>query len=366
MISKGLTKNIHNQKYFKTASFVKYLLKKVNFLVLFFVSIFISSEPMTEHSISHESINRTYLKYIPENIDFENEVDLFIGLHGYTGTATGFEKQTTGGFNNAANKYKFLAIYPQGLYFNSIENDPSSFVSSWNDLAGSKTKTPNGEICAIDADIYPQYPNCSEGGRCAWASCSDDLGFIKKIIDRANDDHKIRDIYLLGMSNGGMMAQALACKYPSIFKGVVNVVGMQQKDLSCIPKEPVNFIIYGSIKDTVVPPINIRAADGYFYEPMEDTFNAWSKQFECKSFEQLDFSLNDDFEKKIAFDCKNNIQIISLLNKDAGHFWPGIDRNVGFCFSPPQSNIEYSKCNFSIVNEWGNDFLINLLFELKN
>ena len=366
MISKGLTKNIHNKKYFKTASFVKYLLKKVNFLVLFFVSILISSEPMTEHSISHESINRTYLKYIPENIDFENEVDLFIGLHGYTGTATGFEKQTTGGFNNAANKYKFLAIYPQGLYFNSIENDPSSFVSSWNDLAGSKTKTPNGEICAIDADIYPQYPNCSEGGRCSWTSCSDDLGFIKKIIDQANEDHKIRDIYLLGMSNGGMMAQALACKYPSIFKGVVNVVGMQQKDLSCIPKEPVNFIIYGSIKDTVVPPINIRAADGYFYEPMEDTFNAWSKQFECKSFKQLDFNLNDDFEKKIASNCKKNVQIISLLNKDAGHFWPGIDRNVGFCFSPPQSNIDYSKCNFSIVNEWGNDFLINLLFELKD
>ena len=160
---------------------------------------------MVEHSISHESINRTYLKYIPENIDSDNEVDLFIGLHGYTGTASGFEKQTTGGFNDAADKYKFLAIYPQGLYFNSIENDSGSFVSSWNDLAGSRTKTPNGEICAIDADIYPQYPNCSEG-RCAWASCSDDLGFIKKIIDRTNEDHKIRDIYLMGMSNGGMMA----------------------------------------------------------------------------------------------------------------------------------------------------------------
>ena len=345
---------------------MKSSLQKVNFLILFFVSIFISSEPMTEHSISHESLNRTYLKYIPKNIDFEKEVDLFIGLHGYTGTATGFEKQTTGGFNDAADKYKFLAIYPQGLYFNSIENDSGSFVSSWNDLAGSRTKTPNGEICAIDADIYPKYPNCSEGGRCAWASCSDDLGFIKKIIDRTNEDHKIRDIYLLGMSNGGMMAQALACKYPSIFKGVVNVVGMQQKDLSCIPKDPVNFIIYGSIKDTVVPPINIRASDGYFYEPMEDTFHAWSKQFECKSFKQLDFNLNDDFEKKTASDCKNNVQIISLLNKDAGHFWPGIDRNVGFCFSPPQSNIDYSKCNFSIVNEWGNDFLINLLFELKD
>ena len=51
------------------------------------------------------------------------------------------------------------------------------------------------------------------------------------------------------MSNGGMMAQALACKYPTLFKGVVNVVGMQHKDLSCIPDKPVNFIIYGGLKD---------------------------------------------------------------------------------------------------------------------
>ena len=130
--------------------------RKINFLTLFFLSIFISSESMMEYEIEHELISRSYLKYIPINVNLNNQVDLFIGLHGYTGTATGFEKQTTGGFNDAADKYKFLAMYPQGLYFNSIKNDSSSFVSSWNDLAGSKTKTPNGEICAIDADIYPQ------------------------------------------------------------------------------------------------------------------------------------------------------------------------------------------------------------------
>jgi len=340
--------------------------RKMQFLTLFFLSIFISSESMVEYEIEHESINRTYLKYIPLDINLKNEVDLFIGIHGYTGTASGFEKQTTGGFNDAADKYQFIAIYPQGLYFNSIKNNSSSFVSSWNDLAGSKTNTPNGEICSIEADIYPKYPNCSDGGRCSWTSCNDDLGFIKKIIDRTKEDHKIRDIYLLGMSNGGMMAQALACKYPNIFKGVVNIVGMQHKDLSCIPDKPVNFIIYGGMKDTTVPPVDIEAADGYFYEPIEDTFNSWSEQFECKFIEKSNFNLYDDIEKNTASGCKNNIQIISLLNKDKGHLWPGIDRSAGYCYSQPQSNLNYSKCNFSISNEWGNDFLIKLLLDLKN
>ena len=338
----------------------------MKFLAIFFLSLFVSSESMTEYEIEHESIKRTYLKYIPVDIDLKNEVDLFIGLHGYTGTASGFEKQTTGGFNEAAEKYQFIAIYPQGLYFNSIENNSSSFVSSWNDLVGSRTKTPNGEICSIDAYSYPQYPNCSEGGRCSYTSCNDDLGFIKKVIDRAKADHKIRDIYLLGMSNGGNMAQALACKYPTIFTGVVNIVGMQHKDLSCIPDKPVNFIIYGAMKDTIVPPINIKSSDGYFYEPMRDTFNAWSEKFDCKFIKQLNFNLFDDFEKNIASGCKNNVQIISLLNRDKGHLWPGIDRSVGYCYSQPQSVLDYSKCNFSIFNEWGNDFLIKLLFDLKN
>ena len=99
---------------------------------------------------------------------------------------------------------------------------------------------------------------------------------------------------------------------------------------------------------------------------MDNTFNAWSEKFECKSMEQSNFNLHDDFEKKIALGCKNNVKIISLLNKDEGHFWPGIDKSVGFCFSQPQSDLDYLKCNFSISNEWGNDFLINLLFDLRD
>ena len=71
-------------------------------------------------------------------------------------------------------------------------------------------------------------------------------------------------------------------------------------------------------------------------------------------------------EKNIASDCNNNVQIISLLNKDRGHLWPGIEKSVGYCYSQPQSVLDYSKCNFSIFNEWGNDFLIKLLFDLKN
>ena len=115
----------------------------MKFLALLFLSFYVASNSMIEFEMEHDLLNRTYLKYVPSNVNLNNEIDLFIGLHGYTGTASGFEKQTTGGFNNAADKYGFIAIYPQGHHFNSFFKWNSSFISSWNDLVGSKTKTPN-------------------------------------------------------------------------------------------------------------------------------------------------------------------------------------------------------------------------------
>ena len=68
---------------------------------------------MTEEKLIHDDVERTYLKYIPTQ--FKNvPINLVIGLHGYTGSASGFEKETTGMFNLSAEKYNFIGIYPQG------------------------------------------------------------------------------------------------------------------------------------------------------------------------------------------------------------------------------------------------------------
>ena len=75
-------------------------------------------------------------------------------------------------------------------------------------MSASKGYGSKGEICSADAIIYPKYPNCKNRNRCTWTSCDDDLGFLKKIIDLTKDYYNINKVYVLGMSNGGMMAQA--------------------------------------------------------------------------------------------------------------------------------------------------------------
>jgi len=330
--------------------------------LLLFLSLNLTSNSMEEIFFDFEGMNRSYLIYIPKKINLNVSNNLIIGLHGYTGTASGFEKETTGGLNSIAEKYGFIAVYPQGLYFNSNQND-FPFVSSWNDLVGSKNSTKSGEICAVDADIYPKYENCKNNGRCSWTSCNDDVGFIKTILKRVNNAFNLNDVYLIGMSNGGMMAQAMACKHPELFKAVINIVGMQHKGGSCIPKLPVNFIIYGGNNDRVVPPVTIKSDDGYFYEPIDKTFSNWAARFNCSNIKEEEYIYFDKFFQKTASKCDENIKIYSILNMNRGHLWPGMTSSGGYCRTESQTDIYYPGC-VDIENPWGNDFLFKILMDL--
>lgn len=339
--------------------------------VLLIFSIFTSSNEMERVDLLHDNENRHYLKFIPENYNSDRPINLVIGLHGYTGSASGFEKETTGGFNKSASKYNFIAAYPQGLYFYEESHYQgqmiSSYVSSWNDLTGSKTTTPDGETCALDAVVYPKYPNCqnTDSGRCAWTSCGDDLGFIIKVINQIKDNYNINKVYIVGMSNGGKIAHALACEYPDIIEGVLNVVGSPHLGLGCNPKAPINYIIYAGLKDNVVPPFRIVSNDKYYYTPMTTIVNNWKKSFSCKDRKTKKILNPDNIEENIYSNCSKNVKIISLLNTDRGHTWPGTNyENAGFCRSDKQSEINNIAVCKNYDNEWGNDFLLTRLLDL--
>ena len=337
---------------------------------LFIICLLISSNLILSETervnLAFKDINRHYLVYEPSS-NINDPKKIVIGLHGYTGSASGFEIETTGGFNTMAEKYNFVAVYPQGSYFyekNYFRGAIiSSYVSSWNDLTGSKTKTPIGETCAIDAVIYPKFDDCqgTDAGRCAWTSCGDDLGFIKKIINDVKDRFKIDDIYIVGMSNGGKMAHALACEYPDLIKGVINVVGSPQYGLACKPKAPVNYIIYAGFKDDVVPPFDVVSFDKYFYTPVTDIMKEWTTIFNCSNEKSVTYDDFDLIQEKVFSDCDGGVKVTSLLNMNRGHSWPGSEDNAGFCRSNKQSDIDIEECKTKI-NSWGNDFLLERLF----
>ena len=230
-----------------------------------------------EHSILHDDAMRTFYTYVPPNIG--KEMTLVVGLHGYTGNAKTFIRKGDADFNNFLEMNNFIGAYPEGKSFYANGRK----FSSWNDLAGSIGQGPKGDICDIDRDYYPFPPDCENPHRCSWASCGDDIGFIEKVIDHHKNQYDIKSVIVIGMSNGGMLAQAIGCKLADKVDAIINIEGMQALGMSCIPDKPLTMVIYGAKNDTTVPPEDILASDGYFYEPMKNTVNDWKNAFNCSN-----------------------------------------------------------------------------------
>ena len=338
---------------------MKYLLSLVIFCN------FIFSNEMNRIDMVFDNEPRHYLVFKPDNDS--KPKNLVIGIHGYTGSATGFEKETTGGFNESAEKYNFIAVYPQGLYFYEDQYFGrfmrKNYVSSWNDLTASKTKTPTGETCAVDAVPYPKYSNCkgTDAGRCAWSSCGNDIGFLKKIIDDVKNNYDVENIYVLGVSNGGKIAHALACEFPKLLTGVMNVIGSPALGLACKPKGPINYVVYGGLKDDTVPPIDIVSWDKYFYTPIDTIANDWKSLFNCKEMNTFLYDEYDSIKETVYSSCNDGVKVTSILNMDRGHTYPGVnDDNSGYCKTNIQDEILINECR-SNINIWGNDFVLERL-----
>ncbi len=271
---------------------------------------------MQDHNILHDGVMRTFYTYVPSNID--KEMTLVVGLHGYTGNAKTFIRKGDADFNNFLEMNNFIGAYPEGKSFYANGRN----FSSWNDLAGSIGQGPKGDICDIDRDYYPFPPDCVNPHRCSWASCGDDIGFIEKVIDHHKNQYDIESVIVIGMSNGGMLAQAIGCNLTDKVDAIINIEGMQALGMSCIPDKPLTMVIYGAKNDTTVPPEDILASDGYFYEPMKNTVNDWKNAFNCSNSTKKQILNPAEVTEEHFYDCNDGVTITSILDHNNDHDWP--------------------------------------------
>ena len=216
-------------------------------------------------------------------------------------------------------------------------------------------------MCEDNSQRAPPFPSCKNQDSCYWTSCVDDSDFIKTIALKVYENFSIDKSFVMGLSNGGMMAQLIGCEYPDIFDGVINVVGMQPYKLGCIPKIPINLVIYGGLLDKSVPPISINSSGGYFYEPIKNTASAWSSKFNCKDIKNSKINTPYESSETLYYNCDNDVTITAIINTKAGHAWPGITPNEGYCRANIQSEIIYNECR-QINKISGSRYLFNRLF----
>ena len=177
-------------------------------------------------TLTHKTLERYYIIYVPESAASEENLPLLFALHGYGSTAENHKNYTN--YEPIAETNKFIVIYPQGSFLNGALTSGNHWnVGSWT--AGST---------------------------------ADDVDFINEVIGLIDKKESINQnrIYSSGMSNGGFMSYHLACNLSSKIAAIVSVTGSMSKETleNCNPSHPTPMLqIHGAL-DTTVPLMGIR------------------------------------------------------------------------------------------------------------
>lgn len=284
------------------------------------------SGEMLRRTLEHDTIEREYFVHVPPQA--VNSPPLLVALHGYGSTATGFQKAYD--LNAHADKHGYVVVYPQGSHFTVGDSSPEAFlVTSWNDLAANGEPRPEGPHCADNAVEYPCPPECGTCNQCDWTSCNDDLGLIERILDSVQTEFATdKDrTYLLGVSNGAMMALQLGCRLSDRFAAVAPIIGQLAPGYACGPESDTPMLhLYGQ-RDNTVRYDGKPGGDGYIYTTAADTAAIWANALECAS-EPLHWETESSAE--IGLQCTvytgcavENQEVVSCMDPEGEHDWSG-------------------------------------------
>ena len=219
---------------------------------------------------------------------------LVLVLHGNGGSGMGVAEAT--GFAELAAREGFVAAFPDAL------------GGSWNYVRG----VPG----------YPEEP--------------DDAEFLT---DLARDLERLygtdpRRRYVAGYSNGGFMAQRLACDAPELFAAFVSVsaAGFAGLDAVCPAAVPASVALMHGTSDDNVPwnglPVEVPGGVVHITWPVPTTFAWWAERAECAlpaARTELAGNAAAGIDDVIVFsleECADG-RVVALYGlRGGGHAWP--------------------------------------------
>ena len=213
---------------------------------------------------------------------------LVLALHGWLGTPEQMARMS--GLSSAAAQRGFAVVYPEGDW-RSWGTDPSS----------RRGAADAAFLADVVADVSARIP-----------------------VDPAR-------ITAVGFSNGGFMAQALACSGRVRLAGIAVVASglAASAALSCRPGVAVPFLLIEGTGDPIVPVNGTGTGEGRIL-PANETLAFWATANRCNGF---DLAGADSREpgvtilRAIGRNCRRG-DTEGWFVLGAGHNWPGGD--VGY------------------------------------
>lgn len=253
-----------------------------------------SAQEGVTRTLIHDGEVRSYYLYAPA-AEAETPRPLVLVLHGRGGDGPGMARLT--GFDEVADEHGFIAVYPSGL------------DEQWNYLEG-----------------VPGY-----------SLTTDDVGFFRALVADLSARFSLdpKRVYVAGFSNGGFMAQRLACEAPDLFAAFASVgaAGFGGLPLVCRTPRPVSLLLMHGTLDAVVPfegmsqpgpsgPVTVLAS-------VADTLGFWAAYGGCgtdgesRSLPQRGLSPGTDVRVFSLTDCPGDDEIVLYIVRGGGHNWPG-------------------------------------------
>lgn len=239
---------------------------------------------------------RSYLIYLPSSYQKDKPAPLLLALHGKT--SNGQRMAVLTGFNARAERHGFVVVYPEGI------------DRQWNYLHGISG--------------YREEPRDSD--------------FLLEIVDAVTNEYNIdnRRVFVTGISNGGFMAQRLACYAPKKFAAFASVAagGYGAMSVECKNDVPVSMLYVHGTADTKVPWKGLGIQDDkgnrqLVTMSLANSVKFWSGRNRCSptvvSREITPLSNSPATRVKVlsSGQCPGGAEIVLYAVIGGGHNWPG-------------------------------------------
>ncbi|MFT7673987.1 MAG: polyhydroxybutyrate depolymerase [Gammaproteobacteria bacterium] len=249
----------------------------------------------------HNGQQHSYLIHLPSSYNNDQSVPLLMVLHGRNGNAKRISEST--GFSKRADQHGFIAVYPTGTN------------QQWNYLYG--------------------IPGAPDG--------SDDPGFLLALTDAVINTYNVdrKRLYVTGISNGGFMAQRLACDQSDQYSGFASVAAGAYAVLSgnCNRSAPINALYIHGTEDRLVPweGLGIRDESGseqLVTMSIKSSLKFWAEHNQCSpKVDVKDLSSTGESSKTRvrvlnSNSCPSPSKVTLYAIIGGGHNWPGVQSAI--------------------------------------
>jgi polyhydroxybutyrate depolymerase len=232
---------------------------------------------MARGTLRSDGMTRTYRLYVPASLDRSRPAPLVLVLHGHGGT--GEQVARSSGFDAEADRGRFIVAYPDGV------------DRGWHDA---------------DLDRLPDV---------------DDVAFVRDLIaDVASRfDVDPTRVYVAGMSNGGFMAERVACDLPDVVAAIGAVAASRRAP--CDAERPVSVMHVHGMRDRLVRYGGSTGGAIGAYPSQPALAGSWRTTDDCTGAPVVETT--GVLRRETAVACRAGTAVVSVAIRTAGHEWPG-------------------------------------------